>query len=60
MWFSDDAGWRWFTGASIPDAGMTFDGDVSLLEPLLEAASWLKEVVADVFENICAQMHLRR
>lgn len=35
VWFSDDAGWRWLTGARIPDDGMTTHGPVALTEPLL-------------------------
>ena len=33
--FSDDAGWRWFTGAAVPTDGMTAVGDTGLLPPLL-------------------------
>jgi uncharacterized protein (TIGR03083 family) len=33
-WFSDDAGWRWLTGAGVPSGGMTFEGAAHLREPL--------------------------
>jgi uncharacterized protein (TIGR03083 family) len=33
--FSDDAGWRWLTGAAVPEGGMTFEGPPHLREPLL-------------------------
>lgn len=36
VWFSDDAGWRWLTGARIPDDGMTTHGPVELTVPLLQ------------------------
>lgn len=35
VWFSDDAGWRWLTGARVPEDGTTSQGDVALVEPLL-------------------------
>ena len=34
-WFSDDAGWRWLTGAEVPGGGMTFEGAAHLRDPLL-------------------------
>ncbi|MCB2174320.1 MAG: maleylpyruvate isomerase family mycothiol-dependent enzyme [Actinomycetales bacterium] len=34
--FSDDAGWRSLTGASVPAGGVVLDGPAALVEPLLE------------------------
>ena len=33
--FSDDAGWRWLTGASLPHHGVLMRGPADLTEPLL-------------------------
>ncbi len=33
--FSDDAGWRWLTGASMPPEGVVMRGPANLTEPLL-------------------------
>lgn len=34
-WFSDDAGWRWLTGAEVPKGAMTVEGAGYLGQPLL-------------------------
>ena len=33
--FSDDAGWRWLTGAAVPEYGVSVEGDSDLVEPLM-------------------------
>ena len=33
--FSDDAGWRWLTGASLPPRGVLLRGPANLTKPLL-------------------------
>lgn len=34
--FSDDAGWRWLTGAALPPGGTLLEGPTSLCEPLMQ------------------------
>jgi len=43
VWCSDDAGWRWLTGAEIPADGMRTEGPVDLVAPLLAARSIIVE-----------------
>ncbi len=33
---SDEAGWRWLTGAAVPDGSLATEGPKELIEPLLE------------------------
>lgn len=33
--FNDEGGWRWLTGAAVPDGGIVAEGDPVLLPPLL-------------------------
>jgi uncharacterized protein (TIGR03083 family) len=42
-WFSDDAGWRWLTGAAFPDDGVRADGPDQLVAPLLSVRSIIVE-----------------
>jgi len=34
LWATQDAGWRFLTGAEVPEGGVTFDGPAELTDPL--------------------------